>query len=1143
MNAVFGIHFQRRKNLVQGKTVPKKLNTSPTKATTRTPRPALGPMEKIVESARQGQLVVVVGTGVSMGLTSNAVPSWSGLIKSGFDYAHKRGKVSDTQLTTWSNLLTSSDMDDMLGAAEFVGRKLGAPGDPVYARWLEEVFGSVQPSNTELSTALKAMASQGIPICTLNYDPLLEIVTGLPAIQISETQKVLSWMQRKNPSILHLHGSWDLPSSCILGIRDYETTQSNEVRDLVQRALASFKHLLFIGCGDTLADPNFSALVKWLRTTLKALTPQHIALTREDDVAGRHSDPAWLGFVEPLSFGKAHGDLAEFLLTHFPQATSKKSVRSKSSISNVSNTVLEDYRSFLVGDCGQMTIEGVSADLDTGQRKFDLERLFVPLDVSACPPEYSPADPEATAKLERWQKENSAAVPFGKALAKNKRFALLALPGGGKTLLLKRLAVAYADPSRRKASTDELPNLQLFPVLIRCREWRDHIRLPIQTLLKNIGDITGQPQLTGLSNALVPMLKKGQVLLLVDGLDEIHNDADRTTFVEHLESFLDQYKQTRIVVTSREAGFNLVAPTLSRFCERWRLAPLTPTAIELLCRHWHLLMAGDTPAAIAEGKDVAGTIIRNSSLRRLAENPLLLTMLLVVKHGAGGLPPDRVSLYGRAVDVLLDTWNIKGHESLNAKEAVPQLAYVAFQLMCEGKQTATEKELLKLLQEAREKHPNIKRYAKDSPYDFLKRVELRSSLLLEAGHQMEGGRTVPFYQFRHLTFQEYLAAVAVTEGHYQQFHQDDTVLTPLATYLLAEEWKEVIPMAAVLARKRAEPLLVELISLGNSVRLAAEARNVVEKTGASSGKKLGGAAGRLIQSFVEEGKASPSTISAALQLIAFFAHGCHTADDWESLSRGPYGEELYSQAWELLISIGERTGSWLMNTCAGIAAFQKPIEYWLSPEGNAEVKLLLQDKNKEVVGRGLLICMGMLWNGSEFEKRAQNFVAAIPIDLIEPNLFHDDPTIRSIATWTWTNARKRLKAPTPVSKAILNSFFQHWQGGGVDRGTGLAGYAMACQLGIHRDLWTPKLTKTQIQKVRQRFVTRPQTDLETLTYEKLACFFVAYHAKSIWTDAELALRFNSLPDHNRIDKDDEKFDAIRKALGVISPAKKVATRR
>jgi predicted NACHT family NTPase len=129
------------------------------------------------------------------------------------------------------------------------------------------------------------------------------------------------------------------------------------------------------------------------------------------------------------------------------------------------------------------------------------------------------------------------------------------------------------------------------------------------------------------------------VLLLVDGLDEIHEDARRTAFVENLENFVAEYPRIRLVVTSREAGFSLVAPNIARFCERWRLAPLEPTAISALCLHWHLLMVGDSPESRAEGERVSRMIVANPALRRLGENPLLLTMLLVVKQGAGRLPP------------------------------------------------------------------------------------------------------------------------------------------------------------------------------------------------------------------------------------------------------------------------------------------------------------------------------------------------------------------------------------------------------------------------------------------------------------------------------------------------------------------------
>jgi hypothetical protein len=128
--------------------------------------------------------------------------------------------------------------------------------------------------------------------------------------------------------------------------------------------------------------------------------------------------------------------------------------------------VLTDYNLFLVKDCGQMTIEGVRADMDIGQRKFDLERLFVPLKVIALPPDIGSSDPERDRKLLEWREKNKDTIPFGRVFSRCKRVALLALPGGGKTMLLKRLAVAYANPARRIGSDDELPDIKLMPVLI-----------------------------------------------------------------------------------------------------------------------------------------------------------------------------------------------------------------------------------------------------------------------------------------------------------------------------------------------------------------------------------------------------------------------------------------------------------------------------------------------------------------------------------------------------------------------------------------------------------------------------------------------------------------------------------------------------
>lgn len=736
-------------------------------------------LEKLKKSIASGDLVVVIGSGVSIGLTNNERPalSWKGLIEDGLHYSVQKGKTSQSQIHNWGELLKSDDIDDMLGTAEFVGRKLGAPNGELYARWLEAKFSDNSIKNTELEVAIRQIQLSETPICTLNYDSLLEKATGLPTIHLGDLRKSTEWMRRESTGIFHLHGHWTSPTSCVLGIRDYANAVTNEARSLIQKNLSAFKQLLFIGCGDTFSDPNFSALIAWLKLNMQSTTPQHYALVTDAQCQARHADESWHGFVEPLSYGASHKDLPNFISSLFesPTPSEKKRPPPKSLLTSSNEAIIEDYKRFLIKDCGQMTIEGVRADMDTAQRRFDLEKLFVPLQLSECAPDIPNSDIEKSEKLAAWQENHSAPLSFGEVFEKTKGLALLALPGGGKTLLLKRLAVAYASPSRRANSEDGLPEIQTVPILIRCREWRDYIHLPILTLFKKFGDITGQPSLSKFSTAIVPKLRSGNVLLLIDGLDEIHDNAHREIFVDNLQKFLTEYPKIRIVVTSREAGFNLVAAKIAEFCTQWRVAPLNEDAIRTLSLYWHKLMAPGSIESEQDGIELANYLYNNLSLRRLAENPLLLTMLLVVKHGAGRLPPNRVSLYGRAVEVLLDTWNIKGHEPLNVWESVPQLAYIALDLMQRGVQTATEKELLSILDRARTNVPLIARYAKDTPYEFLKRVELRSSLLLEAGHQLENGMTVPFYQFRHLTFQEYLASVALAEGHYDGYNESPLV--------------------------------------------------------------------------------------------------------------------------------------------------------------------------------------------------------------------------------------------------------------------------------------------------------------------------------------------------------------------------------
>jgi hypothetical protein len=168
-------------------------------------------------------------------------------------------------------------------------------------------------------------------------------------------------------------------------------------------------------------------------------------------------------------------------------------------------------------------------------------------------------------------------------------------------------------------------------------------------------------------------------------------------------------------------------------------------------------------------------------------------------------------LYGKAIEVLLMTWNVETHEAMEQDEAIPQLAFVAFTMMKDGIQRISSKRLQEILNLARKQMPEVLSYARHSVAEFIKRVEYRSSLLMLSGHEVEDGTLYPMYEFRHLTFQEYLTARAIVEGYYPGCKDDDTLLSVLEPHLEDTKWKEVVALATVLAGRKVQPLVQNLI--------------------------------------------------------------------------------------------------------------------------------------------------------------------------------------------------------------------------------------------------------------------------------------------------------------------------------------------
>lgn len=471
-------------------------------------------------------------------------------------------------------------------------------------------------------------------------------------------------------------------------------------------------------------------------------------------------------------------------------------------------TTRKKYFKYLENELGEIQFEGLPTDKEAGSVKVKLESIFVPLHLSQNQKLRKKEPIEIDSDTDSHTREK-----IGEILNKKSRLAILAKPGGGKSTLIKRIAIAYAFPERRNQINDILPDKNWFPIFLRCRELGDKVTQSITDIIHNIPSRAEIHSCADDFSILVSSsLQNGTALLLIDGLDEIAEDKNRIAFVNQLRTFIATYPSLNIIVTSREAGFRVIGGSLASYCENYTIANLIHSEIEELCLKWHKAIIDDSENTIKEANKLSDLILKDSRIKVLAENPLLLTTLLFVKRWAGYLPTKRSVLYQEMIKLLLVTWNVEGHEILDIEEAEPQLAFVAYWMTKNGQQTITSEELNKCLIDARKQMPEILGYTKVNPSEFIKRVESRSSLLILSGHKrLESGSLTAVYEFLHLSFQEYLTAKAIVKRFIPQSEIENKVVDIIKPNINNENWKEVVPLTAVLLEREAKDLVEYLI--------------------------------------------------------------------------------------------------------------------------------------------------------------------------------------------------------------------------------------------------------------------------------------------------------------------------------------------
>jgi NACHT domain/Restriction endonuclease len=646
---------------------------------------------------------------------------------------------------------------------------------------------------------------------------------------------------------------------------------------------------------------------------------------------------------------------------------------------NVAKTNLtetgEKYFMYLENELGEIQFEGLPTDKEAGSVKVKLENIFVPLHLSQN---------QQRRKKDEFDIDEKTRESIGEILKKKSKLAILAKPGGGKSTLIKRIAIAYAFPERRKQINDELPDKNWFPIFLRCRELGDKVTLSITDIINGIPARAEIHSCADDFSVLVSRsLQNGNALLLIDGLDEIAEDKNRIAFVNQLRTFIATYPTINIIVTSREAGFRVVAGSLATYCENYTVSNLIAKEIEELCLKWHTAVIDGSQNTIKEANKLSELILKDSRIKVLAENPLLLTTLLFVKRWAGYLPTKRSVLYQEMIKLLLVTWNVEGHEILDIEEAEPQLAFVAYWMTKNRQQTITADELNSCLIDARKQMPEILGYTNVNPTEFIKRVESRSSLLIMAGHKrLDSGNITAVYEFLHLSFQEYLTAKAIVKKFIPISDIENKIVDIIKPNVNNENWKEVIPLAAVLLERDTKDLIEYLIS--ESKTSAVKEKNKQQKENKLAPSLLGSCLANEVQ-------ISPDLLETAIEWYAKNTYRIRESGNTDIILKNKFGTAFRKKVRERFFEkYDDKYSSPLGSTLADIFLTDLPNSNNKSSIPN-EILAALKSDTKEEKCIAVLGMMGFAFGISRSNEidisqiSASEEIFKIMLDLLKTN--------------------------------------------------------------------------------------------------------------------------------------------------------------
>ena len=260
-------------------------------------------------------VVVITGAGFSRLISGDPVTTWQGFLR----YALARCRFLNLQLpATWftaaEQRIASGGAKAMVEVYEEIKAKLP---EGELERLYDDALGHLDIRNAGPAHALAALHC---PIVTTNFDNLIERITGLESLTWRRPGYVQAALAGLTRAVVHIHGIFNDPGTIVMTPDAYESLLNDEQCQALLHGIMSVKALVFVGCGATLSDPNFSSLFAWSRANLPGAHLRVYRLARTDELAALSHEQDDADRVAVIPYGDAYEDLAPFLRSLAPKS-------------------------------------------------------------------------------------------------------------------------------------------------------------------------------------------------------------------------------------------------------------------------------------------------------------------------------------------------------------------------------------------------------------------------------------------------------------------------------------------------------------------------------------------------------------------------------------------------------------------------------------------------------------------------------------------------------------------------------------------------------------------------------------------------------------------------------------------------------